>query len=203
MTMSDTKEELVGKIAELEAEATVNADTTQAIIDVADEKDQVSTQLVETMQEVIDGLNEDINTLSAVDGEMDEDGETITEAQVGIATLRAEAEAVLAQARLDSESSEIEVYRANPNATFPQKISDWLYISSNIRYNSDDIMVADIQLDKITYHVRNSVTIKANKIMGINLVNGDLVAPSPHEHTIYQLRDGDVPVCRCGSFPVA
>ena len=200
MTMSDTKEELVAKVAELEAEASVNAENTQAIIDSSDEAAGMTTKLVESMQEEIDSLSDDVDTLSAVDGEMDKDGNTITEAKVGIATLRAETESVLAQAKLDSEGSEIETYRANPNATFPQKIADWLYISSNVKYSPDDIMVADIQLKKVQFHVRNSTKIKATQLMGINLINGELVPPSPHVHNFYQLGDGDVPVCRCGQF---
>ena len=200
MTMSDTKEQLVARITELEAEASVNAKNTQAIIDASDEASVLTTKLIESMQEDIDSLSDDVNTLSAVDGEMDSEGNTITEAQVGITTLRVETEAVLAQAKLDSESSEIETYRANPNATFPQKIADWLHISSNIQYSPDDIMVADIQTKKVQFHVRNSTNIKATQLMGINLINGDLAPPSPHVHNFYTLSDGDVPVCRCGQF---
>lgn len=203
MTMSDTKETLVARVQELEAEAVVNHENTQAIVEASEEAALASAQLDESQQEVIKILNDDINILSATDEVTDEEGNVIIAAQTGLATLRAEIEEARAEVEADKESSEIETYRANPMATFPEKIEHWLYTAHNVHYGVENILIQDISSDKIQYRVKDSKLIKSTQTMGIGLLNSELVEPPVHNHTFYQDKPGDAPVCRCGSFQLA
>ena len=161
-------------------------------------KDKASQDTIDAQESLIESLNEDLETATS---SMDADGNTID----GVTVIREEAEveaaAIIEDVQSDATVQELAGYRERPSATMPDKISLWLKSSWNKNIAPVDIMIGDLRPDKVYFTILNNEDyIAKDALTGINMVNGDLVAPPIHDHTWYQINPLEVPHCRCGAF---
>ncbi len=116
-----------------------------------------------------------------------------------------ELEDQLAQAQLDIEAAadnvavittDLDRYLGRTHATMPDKIADWLEVSSGKAVDPENVMVMDLTQTSVFYKIKGGL----DSPMGIHLTtDGGLVDPPVHQHSwVRRGGPGGAEFCICG-----
>ena len=122
-----------------------------------------------------------------------------------ILTYVRELEEQLAQAQLSIEvaagnveaiATDLDRYLGRTHATMPDKIADWLEVSSGKAVDPENVMVMDLTQTSVFYKIKGGL----DSPMGIHLTtDGSLVDPPVHQHSwVRRGGPGGAEFCLCG-----